>query len=119
VNDVRAPIPLQIFSVVLFTVGCFIHFVSDAHKSAILSVRKGLITDGLWSLSRNINYFGELLIYLSFTVLSLHWLPITYLLTFVVSFWLPRMLKKDQSISRHATFAEYKRKTAFFIPYVL
>lgn len=116
--DIRAPIWLQVLAVVLFGVGCFIHFVSDAQKSSILQLKKGLITEGLWALSRNINYFGELLIYLSFTMLAMHWLPLAYLFSLIGGYWVPRMLSKDKSLSRHAPFAEYKKKTAFFIPYV-
>jgi Protein of unknown function (DUF1295) len=47
--------------------------VSDAQKFYILRERKGLIEDGLFTRTRNPNYLGEILIYVSFAIMSMHW----------------------------------------------
>jgi protein-S-isoprenylcysteine O-methyltransferase Ste14 len=72
----EAPIWLMFLSVVLVSIGVFFHYVSDAQKHFVLNIKKGLITDGLFSRSRNPNYFGEMLIYLGFGILAMHWAPL-------------------------------------------
>ena len=49
----------------------FYHFASDMQKFIFLKYQSGLITDGFWKQCRHPNYFGELLIYLSFSISNL------------------------------------------------
>ena len=65
------------------------------------------------------NYFGELLIYLGFGLLAMHWLPVLVLGLFVVVIWIPNMLRKDRSLSRYAEFEEYERRSKFFLPFLV
>ena len=99
--------------------GVFFHFAADMQKSATLAVQKGLITTGLFARCRNPNYFGELLIYLGFSLLALHWIPLAALCAFVFGFWLPNMIRKDRSLSRYPEFAAYKQRSTLFIPFLL
>eukprot|EP00494_Astrolonche_serrata_P025513 UN25774 len=57
---------------VSYTFGMFFHYVSDAQKHYMLKYQKPrqLITTGLFSLCRNPNYFGEILIKLGYGLLS-------------------------------------------------
>lgn len=106
--------------VLLYTVGMFFHFGADAQKFAALAARPNhLITTGFFRLSRNPNYFGELLIYLGFGLLAMHWLPLAVIGLAMVSFWIPRMVRKDRSLSRYPEFAEYKRRTRMLVPFVM
>lgn len=99
--------------------GIFWVFTSDMQKTTSLQLQPGvLITDGLWGIVRNPNYFGELLIYLGFVLLPLHLVPPLILLFIVATEWLPRMRRKDRSLSRYGEFAAYERRTKLFIPYV-
>eukprot|EP00042_Codosiga_hollandica_P046718 m.494983 g.494983 ORF g.494983 m.494983 type:complete len:208 (+) comp57295_c0_seq1:80-703(+) len=119
VNDVQQPPWFLALIVLLFAFGVFFHFVSDMQKHVALQFRKGLITDGLFAYCRNTNYFGELLIYVSFVLLSgPHWFPVFYLALFVGVVWVPNMIKKDKSLSRYPEFAAYKKRTTVFIPFV-
>ena len=77
-----------------------------------------LIADGMMYRCRNTNYFGELLIYLSFALLSKHWLPIVILLVFMAIVWFPNMYRKDKSLSRYSGYKEYKKRTSFLIPFI-
>ena len=106
-------------SITLYTFGVFFHFASDMQKHITLSLRKGLITEGLWARTRNPNYFGELLIYLGFSMLAMDWIPLLALGAFVLFFWLPNMIRKDKSLSRYPEFAEYKKRSGMIIPYIL
>ncbi len=91
-------------------------------KHTQLKAQPGLITDGLFSLSRNVNYFGELLIYGSFMALGAAALrsawPLLWLLAFVPVMWVPRMRQKDQRLARHEGFKAYSARTKLFIPFV-
>jgi protein-S-isoprenylcysteine O-methyltransferase Ste14 len=100
----------------IFTLGIFLHFVSDAQKFYTLRIQKGLIEDGLFSHTRNPNYLGEILIYLAYAILSWHWLPFLVLAGWLFGFFVRNMLAKDKSMSRHAGFAAYKARTGMFFP---
>ena len=43
-----------------------LHHTADVQKYFVLRAKRGLITDGLFSRSRNPNYLGEMFIYGSF-----------------------------------------------------
>jgi steroid 5-alpha reductase family enzyme len=106
--------------VTLYVLGICFHFGADMQKHTALALRPDtLITDGMFSRCRNINYFGELLIYLGFGLLAMHWLPIAVLMLYVGAYWIPRMLAKDRSLSRYPEFAEYRRRTKLFLPFPL
>ena len=105
--------------VAIFAMGVFFHYASDMQKHAYLKLKPGeLITDGLMSRCRNTNYFGELLIYLSFALLSRHWIPVVVLVSFMIIIWLPNMRRKDKSLSRYPDYAEYKKRSSFLIPFI-
>lgn len=115
----QAPGWLQASCVALYAGGVFLHFSADMQKHVMLSLRPGeLIASGLWSRLRNPNYFGELLIYLSFALLAMHWLPLLVLLVFVLGYWLPNMWRKDRSLSRYPQFAAYRARSWLFIPLI-
>lgn len=116
--NIYAPGWLISLSIFFFGLGVFFHFSSDMQKHVYLKLRPSkLITEGLFQKSRNMNYFGELLIYLSFVLLSMHWIPLLILALFVLFVWIPNMKKKDNSLSRYDDFNEYKRKSNLFFPF--
>ena len=119
----EASLPILMTAIFIFSFGIFYHFVSDMQKYTFLKNNKGLITDGFWRQCRHPNYFGELLIYLSFVLLvietSLWWMPVSILILFFITVWIPNMNKIDKSLSRFEGHKSYKKKTAFLIPYIL
>lgn len=118
-QDVNAPAWLIGLTVSMNIFGVFCHYVSDMQKYIQLKYNPGhLITDGMFARSRNMNYFGELLIYLSFALLAMHWLPLLILGLFVFGFWFGLMRGKDKSLSRYPEFAEYQKKSKLFIPFL-
>ena len=106
-------------SIFLYAFGVFLHFTSDMQKFTQLKSKPGqLIDDGLFRSCRNINYFGELLIYSSFAVLSMHWIPWVVLLLFIILVWVPNMFRKDKSLAKYDNFEDYKKGSKLFIPFI-
>ncbi|GAB4521412.1 MAG: hypothetical protein Fur0018_01890 [Anaerolineales bacterium] len=118
-NAIQAPVWLLGLCVFLYAFGVFVHFASDMQKYVRLQLRPGrLISDGFFGLSRNINYFGELLIYLSFALLPMHWAPLIILVLMITLSWMPYMRKKERSLARYPEFEAYRRRVKKFIPFV-
>lgn len=119
-GNAQAPAPWFVGVCIAMTAfGIFWVFTSDMQKTTSLRLQPGtLITEGLWSVVRNPNYFGELLVYLGFLLLPLHWAPLLILLFVVLTEWLPRMRRKERSLARYPQFSAYERRTKLFIPYV-
>ena len=106
-------------SIFLYAFGVFLHFTSDMQKFTRLKSKPGqLIDDGLFRRCRNINYFGELLIYSSFALLAMHWIPWLVLLLFIILVWAPNMLRKDKSLAKYDNFEDYKKGSKLFIPFI-
>jgi steroid 5-alpha reductase family enzyme len=101
---------------VLYIFGIFLHYVSDAQKFYTLQNKQGLIEDGLFNRTRNPNYLGEIMIYTAYAIMSMHWLPFLVLAGWVFGFFVKNMLAKDKSLSRHAQFAEYKKRSGLLFP---
>ena len=112
----RAPAPLVALAIACNIFGVFLHFASDAQKHFTLAQRKGLITDGFFARSRNPNYLGELLIYLSLAILAMHLVPYLVLAGFGLAVFLPNMRRKDISLSRYPEFEDYRRRTGLLLP---
>jgi protein-S-isoprenylcysteine O-methyltransferase Ste14 len=118
-GGVQAPSPLLAGAISLFVIGVFLHFTTDMQKHTALTMRaEHLITTGMMARTRNLNYFGELLIYLALALLAMHWLPLLVLLAFVIFMWVPNMRRKDRSLARYPEFAAYRRRTKWFIPFI-
>jgi len=110
------PAPLIAAAVALNILGVFLHYGSDAQKHFTLRYHKGLISDGFFARCRNTNYLGEILIYLSFAMLAMHWLPYAVLAGFIVGVFLPNMRRKDESLSRYPEFATYQKRSGLLLP---
>ncbi|WP_262696350.1 DUF1295 domain-containing protein [Kordiimonas aquimaris] len=107
-------------AIFVFTIGVFFHFTADMQKHISLKLKPDhLIQEGVWGRTRNPNYFGELLIYLGFTCLAWHWLPVLWLTVMIAAEWIPNMIKKDKSLSRYEGFAAYKKRSKLIIPFIL
>jgi hypothetical protein len=90
--------------------------VSDAHKHFVLQVRRGLITDGLFSRIRHPNYLGEMMLYASFALLAQHWAPWLVLLWVWAGVFLPNILAKEASMARYPEWAAYRARTGLLLP---
>tara|TARA_Y100000766_G_scaffold144638_1_gene124311 strand:+ start:53 stop:676 length:624 start_codon:yes stop_codon:yes gene_type:complete len=108
--------PIIAASISINIIGVFLHFASDAQKYFTLKIKKELIQDGFFKKIRNTNYLGEILIYLSFATLSMSYIPFAILAVFFFVVFLPRMIKKDKSLSKYDSFNEYKQRSGLLLP---
>ena len=117
--DVQAPYWLLGVSISMYILGVFFHFASDMQKYTALSLAPGqLITNGYFAYTRNPNYLGELLIYLGFSMLAVHWLPIAVIALFLAVIWIPNIIKKERSLSRYPNYHQYRQKAKLFLPFL-
>jgi protein-S-isoprenylcysteine O-methyltransferase Ste14 len=118
-NGVQDPPWYLSLCVGMYILGVFLHFVTDMQKHTSLKLQpQTLIVDGMMQRVRNLNYFGELLIYLSLALMTMHWLPILILALYIPVYWLPNMRQKDRSLSRYPDFEAYKNRSKLFIPFL-
>jgi steroid 5-alpha reductase family enzyme len=113
------PLPLLAGAIAINLLGVFLHFASDAQKHFVLKLQPGLIDDGFFARCRNTNYLGEVLIYLSFAMVAMHWLPYVVLAVFGLAVFLPNMRKKDQSLARYPGFGAYRERSGLLLPRLL
>lgn len=119
-NATQAPSWYTAICIALYTLGIFLHYTSDMQKHMVMTVHPGtLLREGLWARVRNPNYLGELLIYLGYGLLAMHWLPLAVIFMIVLLIWVPNMRKKDKSLSRYPDYAEYRRKSKWLIPFLI
>jgi steroid 5-alpha reductase family enzyme len=117
-QDVDAPSEIIAAAISLNVIGVMLHFSSDAQKYFTLKYKSGLITEGFFKRNRNTNYLGELMIYLGFAMLSMHWLGYVGIAAFFIGAFIPNMIKKDKSLSRYHEFELYSKKSFLFIPWL-
>lgn len=92
---------------------------SEFQNVSVIVPKMTFLRTKLFSIARNPNYFGELLVYLSFAVCSMSVYPALYLLFMMFVVWLPNMKKKDDSLSRFGDeYSHYLHHTAKFIPFI-
>ncbi len=119
-RSIQAPDWVIALCVSAYIFGVFFHFTSDMQKHTALELNpETLITTKMFSLARNINYFGELLIYGSMAALSLTWIAFLPLAAFILFYWLPNMVRKDRSLARYHDFETYKHSAHWIIPFLL
>lgn len=116
------PTPLSLttaaIALPLYIFGSLINASADVQKMTAKQFETGLVKDNIWRFSRNINYFGDILRYLSFSVVAGSiW---AYLVpSSIAILYIQRMLQKEQQmVVKYPEYEEYKRSTARFIPFI-
>lgn len=103
----------------LCILGCVIMIAADAQKYFTLRVHPGLITDGLHRLVRHPNYLGEMMVYGSFALVVLHWLPFVILAWVWLGVFAVNMVVKEASLSRYPEWPAYRARTKWLVPWLL
>lgn len=111
------PSPCKIFvCVAVYALGVFLMIGADAQKTFTLRVKSGLISDGLFTRTRNPNYLGEVLIYTSFGLMVQHWLALCVLVTVWSGLFVPLILVKEKSLRKKQGWVDYSRRSWMFLP---
>lgn len=101
----------------VYAVGVTAMMVSDAWARITLRYKPNqLVTDGPFHYVRHPNYLGEMLIYGSFAAMVPHWAPKAVLGFIWFQVFLPNMVLKEVSISRHKGFDEWYARTGMLLP---
>ena len=120
------PPPAEVTGVALclYVFGFFWLHTGDAQKYFSLRLRPNqLIDDGLFSRTRNPNYFGELLIYSAFALSacgSSRWWYLPWAVNLLVwsVLFVPNWLIKDRSLSRHPGWKRYRARSSQVVPWL-
>lgn len=116
------PVPISYITVAialpLYIFGTIINSVADVQKLIAKQFGAGLVSDNIWRFSRNINYFGDLLRYLSFSVVAgSAW---AYLVPGLITIiYIIRIFQKEKSMAeKYADYAEYQKSSTRLIPFL-
>ncbi|MER3492000.1 MAG: steroid 5-alpha reductase [Mastigocladus sp. ERB_26_2] len=116
------PVPLSAIATAvalpLYIFGTLINATADIQKLTAKQYGAQLVRDNIWRFSRNINYFGDLLRYVSFAVVaSSVW---AYLVPAVIlMLYVQRISQKEQSMSaKYQNYADYQKSSSRLIPFV-
>ncbi|KAF0709621.1 Aste57867_5846 [Aphanomyces stellatus] len=118
-HGVEASPAVAAVAVMMNTLGSVLMMVTDTQKYFQLKYHHGLITDGWLTWSRNTNYLGEMMIYLSFALLANHWLPYAWLAFIWTVLFMSNMIAKDVSIRNKDGGSAYMHKANLLFPNVV
>ena len=100
-------------AILMYVFGVNVMLLSDCQKFFTLKYKKGLISEGMFYVNRNPNYFGEILLYASFAVLVGKWTPWIILGTvWLVVFNLNMYLKDETSLKKKEGWQEYSKRSS-------
>ncbi len=100
----------------LFIFGSLINASADVQKMTAKAMGAGLVADGIWRRVRHVNYFGDLLRYLSFAVLAgSGW---AYLVPgLVLLLYLQRIAMKEKQMQvKYSEFSAWQQRSVRLLP---
>lgn len=111
-------VALMAACVFVHTVGVAIMIGADVQKNAVLRLRKGLITDGMYARVRHPNYLGEMLIYAAYALMVGHWIPWAILGAIWTFVFMTNIAAQEASLARYPEWQAYKARTGLLLPRV-
>ncbi len=114
-NHIQPSNEVLFAAVAIHTLGITWMIAADCQKYFSLKYRKGLITDGVFTYTRNPNFLGEIMIYGAYAMLANHWVGYA-VFAYAITIFYSRMLVKDASISRYPEWEAYAKKSSRLIP---
>jgi len=108
---------IAFIAVQMYVYGIVLMMAADTQKYFVLKVRKGLISDGWFATCRNMNYFGEVLLYSSFAVVSQSWIPFACYMPIWFLIFGDRWLAKEESIRKKDGGVTYIARSCMILPF--
>ena len=109
-------------SILMYIMGITLTLASDCQKTTTfthVNKRPYLISTGLFAYTRSPNYFGEILLYLSFATLTNHWLSYLTVVVFPCMTIFPaRIWQKEMSLRKKPGWTEYEKRSNILVPRV-
>ena len=115
-NPVNLSIAATAIALPLFYFGSLINTAADIQKSTAKENGCGLVCTGIWSNIRHVNYAGDLMRYLSFSVIAgSPWAYVVPLIIFLL--YVQRIGDKETSMmTKYSEYPEYKSLSKRLIP---
>lgn len=115
-NPTNLSIAATATAIPLFYFGSLINTAADVQKTTEKTSGVGLIRSGIWSGLRHVNYTGDLMRYLSFSVVAGSiWAFLVPLSIFVL--YIQRIQEKEASMTiKYQDFSDYKSSSFRLIP---
>ncbi|AKN60706.1 steroid 5-alpha reductase [Synechococcus sp. WH 8020] len=115
-NPTEISIAATATAIPLFYFGSLINTAADIQKTTEKAAGTGLVRTGIWSGVRHVNYTGDLMRYLSFSVVAGSlWAFLVPLSIFVL--YVQRIRDKESSMkNKYQDFSDYKSKSFRLIP---
>ena len=108
----QSPTPKKIFGCFfLFSIGNILMICTDFQKFLELKYKKGLIDDLFLKNNRNTNYFGEILVYLTFAIACGRKEGYIMLISEWIIFFGSRIYIKDLRLAKKHGFEKYKKNS--------
>ena len=95
----------------IFSFGNVLMMCTDLQKFIVLQYKKGLIDDFFLKNNRNTNYFGEILVYLTFAIACGRKEGYIMLIIEWIVFFGSRIYMKDLSLAKKHGFEKYKKNS--------
>ena len=106
----------MVLCIFLHTLGCVVMMSSDTQKYFVLKEKKELITNGWFKKSRNPNYLGEMMIYLTYALLGVSATPY-YILVYIWGLLFHTNMRiKDVRIQKKDGGKEYLANSSLLLP---
>ncbi|KAI8612857.1 hypothetical protein BC830DRAFT_1170717 [Chytriomyces sp. MP71] len=102
--------------IAMHSIGMVLMMGTDTQRHFQLKYKKGLISDGWMSKSRNTNYLGETMIYGSYFLMSQHWFPWVLPGMVMTLMFMGNMTRKEKSLRKKDGAEEYFKKSWAFFP---
>jgi len=97
-------------------IGCVLMMGADTQKYYVLKIRKGLISNGWFAISRNPNYLGEIMIYGSYALFSQDWISWCILIYVWTVMFGRNIVNKDKRCGLKPGGKEYIARSGILFP---
>ena len=117
-NSTELSIAATATAIPLFYFGSLINTAADVQKTTAKASSEGLVRSGIWGGIRHVNYTGDLMRYLSFSVVAGSLWAFLVPLS-ILALYLQRIQNKEALMGRkYQDFADYKLTSFRLIPWI-